>query len=145
MLSLAMMVPASAQSIHDTTRIVGYTQNECIGQKPRDCITVSSQGTTIDVEATAKIVVSCPAQYPYVVGWDARHHEHISIAALPHRPSSSTDAGRLPQRLEFAARNNAEAPGFVRVFAGCSTKPFAGAPISSGQSAVPSKHPGVRR
>jgi hypothetical protein len=146
-LALAMALPAaaSARTIYDTTRIIGYTQNECIGQKPWHCITVASQRTWVDVDSTANIVVSCLKEYPYIVGWDARHHEHISLAALSRRPSSGAGADRLPQRLNIAALNNAGAPGFVRIFAGCSKKPYAGTPILSGRSAIPSKHPGVTR
>lgn len=147
-LAMALVAPASARRIYDVTRIVAHTQNECVGQKSQDCITVSSQRRWIAVDSSVKIRISCSSAYPYVVGWDARHHEHISIVALSVRPSIKSGLvlpDLPPQRIVVAAQNNAHARGFARIFVGCSKKPFAGTPFMTHRKAIPSKHPGVTR
>jgi hypothetical protein len=155
-LTLAMVsaAPVSAQPvIYDVTRIIGHTKNECIGQRAGNCITVSSPRKWVVVDSSAIIRVSCPSTYPHVVGWDARHHEHISLTALPAKPPASTCspgdddclADTAPQRLSVAARNNANARGTVQILVGCSKRPYAGTPIMTSRQAVPSKHPGVTR
>jgi hypothetical protein len=145
---VALAAPASARRIHDVTRIIGYTQNECIGHTSQNCITVKSERTRIAVDSAVKIGVTCSSKYPYVVGWDARHREHISITALSVGTPTQTGAvaaGGPPQRLEVVAENNAHAAGFARIFVGCSKRPFAGTPIMTHRGAIPSNQPGVTR
>ena len=153
-LATALAAPASAQPvIYDVTRIIGHTKNECIGQRAGNCITVSSPRKWVVVDSSAIIRVSCPNTYPHVVGWDARHHEHISLTALPAKPPAAACspgdddclADTTPQRLSVAARNNANARGTVQILVGCSKRPYAGTPIMTSRHAVPSKHPGVTR
>jgi len=152
-LAMASAAPASAQSIYDVTRIIGHTKNECIGQRAGNCITVSSPRKWVVVDSSAIIRVSCPSTYPHVVGWDARHHEHISLTALPAKPPAPACtpqdddclADTAPQRLSVAAKNNANARGTVQILVGCSKRPYAGTPIMTSRHAVPSKHPGVTR
>jgi len=97
----------SAQTYYDTSRIIPPTKNECIGQNAGDCIRVRSREITVDVGSAALIALSCPSTHPHVVGWHARHHEHVSMHALKFRPPRPRGVGFTPGTLRVTARNNA--------------------------------------
>jgi hypothetical protein len=135
-LILGLGSPASAQGIYDTTRIVAFSDSECVGAKGRACTTVRSPKTWIEADTSAAIETFCPAEQPYVVGWDARHHEHISLIVV----AAGAGPNGLPQRVKVGARNNADVRGMALIAVGCSRRPFAGGPFMSSRSSVPSNH-----
>ena len=141
-LTLGLGSHASAQrAFYDTARIIPFSGTECVGAKGRPCTTVRSTRTWIEVDTPAAIELSCPRRQPYVVGWDARHHEHISLIVISAGPGPNG----IPQRVRLGARNNANARGMALVALGCSSRPFAGGAFMTSRSSVPSKHPGTRR
>jgi hypothetical protein len=54
---------------------------------------------------------SCPSDHPYVVGWDATHHEHITASVAP---GTLTDNGFF-----LAISNKTAKPGTITVYLGC--------------------------
>jgi hypothetical protein len=144
----ALAMPAAAAStskFYDTTRIVGYTKNECVGASG-NCRTIKSVKRQIKSGQSKIISLSCPASHPHVAGWDARYHEHISLTFLSGATgadlaSSSGSAASAFSSIEVAALNNADAPGHVVLFLGCARKPFVGGSFATSHGAVPSNHP----
>jgi hypothetical protein len=128
--------PASAQHIYDTTRVVPFSDSECVGAKGRPCATVRSPKTWIESDTSAAIELFCPPGQPYVMGWDARHHEHISLIVI----AAGAGPNGLPQRVKVGARNNADVRGMALVAVGCSKRPFEGGPFMTSRSSVPSNH-----
>jgi hypothetical protein len=140
--TLAFAAPAAAQrTVYDTTRIIPHLQNECVGQRRGNCITVRSRDTRVAGNSFARIKVTCPRTYPYIVGWDARHHEHISLHVFTPDPDADFGSPPVAQPLRISALNHAGAPGFARVFAGCSKKPFRGSLFILSSHSIPSKLP----
>lgn len=147
-LTLIVTPSASAQRvIHDVNRTVGFAKTECTGHNAQDCIAVRSKLTTIPVDEPVLIRLSCPQSHPHVVGWDARHHEHISlrVVSVGQMKPGSSEAKPRTGDLRVAARNDAHRPGEVRIVAGCSTQPYQGHPFMHSRRSVPSKQPGMRR
>jgi len=147
-LTLTTAGTVSAQrAIYDVTRVVGFAKTECTGHSVQNCVPVRSKLTTVRADEPSVIRLSCPQSHPHVVGWDARHHEHISsrvIGVGQARPGTS----RVPPKsgdLQVAVRNEARRPGEARIVAGCSTQPYQGHPFMQSRGSIPSKHPGMRR
>ena len=92
----------------DTSRTLEYLGNECTGVQ--NCVTIKSPRTRVNVRQGVSIVTQCPSTHPHIIGWDTRQSEHIA-AHLGRPPAQSA--------LTVLATNNAEAPGFIRVFLGC--------------------------
>jgi hypothetical protein len=134
--TLALGSPASARNIYDTTRIVPFSDTECVGAKGQPCTTLKSSRTWIEGDTSEVIELFCPPEQPYVMGWDARHHEQISLIVIAAGPGPNG----LPQRVKVGARNNADVRGMALIAVGCSTKPFVGGPFMSSRSSVPSNH-----
>jgi hypothetical protein len=83
-------------------------------------------------------VVTCPPTTPFVHGWDAEQHEHL-IAHLIQRTATGVTLG---------VYNDADAPGTISVYLGCSVHEEAAQSTAFLQlrAAVPSNHvtPGGR-
>lgn len=147
--SLSASSATATGSLYSTSRILEHHDNECLGQKPGDCITVASPRSQVPKGGALAISVACTRAFPHLVGWDSRQHEHIRLALLsppPVKRAAATAAAR--DELKVVATSNANAPGSVTLYAGCSRKPWAGTPFMSSREGVPGKHvgfTGVRR
>ena len=103
----------AADSAYDTSRTVGYNDNEC--DDVPDCEKVATDPfLLIEADQAKTFVLHCPDETPYVWHWDTAHNEHIVTALIGHTYNG----------LTFSARNMADVPGHVRFFIGCSTEPF---------------------
>lgn len=122
----AMLLPAAAHSVYDTERIFQYQRQECMGAAGHPCSTVHSRLTRVGARATEQITLTCPRAYPYVVGWDAKRHEHLELTAVPAAAMALPSSEEL-RSLTVVAQNRANAAGSFRFYLGCATKPFAGA------------------
>lgn len=132
--------PAAAHPLYDTERVIPYQQMECVGTPAGACYRVHSRLTRVGVDRAERLTLACPQAYPYVIGWDAKRHEHLELTVVPPslssvRPSTS---GRL-HSLTVVAVNKADAAGSFRLYVGCSKRPFAGAGFMRAAQAFPSK------
>lgn len=100
--------PTQAHPLYDTTRLVQQQGNACLGEK--GCKVIAIQSKRVKAEAAQQIVGRCPDNRPYLVNWDATHHEHIGIRLMERRPKA----------LTVVAINRADAPGRVTLYIGCS-------------------------
>ena len=100
----------SQRSLYKTDRIMPYTSNECIGLKKHECITIRSKHTPVGINRFERIALTCPTRFPHVVGWDAKHTEHVSLTLISDRPAPRSHArSQAPiGTLEVAALNNAD-------------------------------------
>ena len=132
----------SQRSLYKTDRIMPYTSNECIGLKKHECITIRSKHTPVGINRFERIGLTCPTRFPHVVGWDAKHTEHVSLTLISDRPVPRSHArSQAPiGTLEVAALNNADARGFAVLFVGCSSAPFNGTSFPHSRHAVPFNH-----
>ena len=135
-----MAGPASADSIYDTQRIIGHRGSECIGTARNDCYLVRTAWTRLPVGGSQHVYVQCPARFPNVAGWDARHHEHIDLVLMPPPANGTAVAadGSLHGIL-VAASNKAHESGAFRIYVGCSRKPFASDQFRTASHATPSQ------
>ena len=107
-------VPAMAQNKDndtaefDTSRTLEYLRNECTSVQ--DCLTIKSPRARVNVGQSVSIVTQCPSTHPNIIGWDTTQSEHV--AAHLGRPTAQS-------ALTVLATNNANTPGFIRVFLGC--------------------------
>jgi hypothetical protein len=105
--------PAMAQNKdtaeYDTSRILEHLGNECLGVQ--DCLTIKSPRTRVNVGQSVSIVTQCPSTHPHIIGWDTRQSEHVAAHLGPTAGQSA---------LTLLVTNNTDAPGFIRVFLGCS-------------------------
>jgi hypothetical protein len=122
----APILPASAHPVFDTERIFQYQRQECAGAAGHPCSMVHSRLTRVGARETRQITLTCPRAYPYVVGWDAKRHEHLELTAVPAAMAAPSTSGKL-RSLTVVAQNRANAAGSFRFYLGCSTKPFTGA------------------
>ena len=74
------------------------------------------------------IVTQCPRAYPNLSGWDTEQSEHLGAHFVATgvedafgrpTPSVSEEGASLTLRVT----NNTDAPGFIRVFVGCTKQP----------------------
>ena len=129
-----------ADPIFDTRRIIGHNGTECIGSAAGDCQKFQTRWTRVVKGASRQVAVRCPAAYPYVQGWDAKHHEHIEIVLLPLPfPDETTLADGRLRAVTVAAINKSDAAGSFRIYLGCSAKPFRGNGFKIASRASPSK------
>lgn len=133
---------ASNRSLYKTDRVIPYTSNECIGLKKHECITIRSKHTPVGINRFERIALTCPKRFPHVVGWDAKHTEHVSLTLISDRPVPHSHARSRSAigTLEVAALNNADAGGFAVLFVGCSRAPFNGTSFPHSRHAVPFNH-----
>ena len=138
--------PAAAtgaqKSLYNTDRIMPYTSNECLGLKKHQCITIRSKHTPVGIDRFERIALTCPKRFPHVVGWDAKHTEHVSLTLISEPPVPRSQARtRTPVgTLAVSALNHADARGFAVLFVGCSSAPFNGTSFPYSRHAVPSNH-----
>jgi hypothetical protein len=122
--------------LHDTTQILKRTHNEC--GAAADCTTLLAAHDSIDAGQSRRLVATCPPATPFVHGWDTEQHEHL-IARLIQRTTNG---------VTLAVRNDADAPGSITVYLGCSVDEAAAQSTAFLQlrAAVPSNHvtPGGR-
>ena len=79
-------------------------------------------------------------KFPYVVSWDAKHHEHIGltlVSAPPDRSTAGMRAAAKPEAVTVNAHNQADERGFVTLFLGCAAQPVVGAPFLLSKHGLP--------
>ena len=108
------LIPAvcTAEHIYDTTRVLGHSDNECIGVP--NCISWEAPSLEIKADQIEVFAVNCPEAFPYIWNWDAEQNEHIFVALVARSDNGFT----------FSASNLADAPGNLTTYVGCSTEPF---------------------
>ena len=144
--ALALGAPAAAPAAHplyDTKRVLRHLGNECLTLPKGECRTVRSPLVPLDAGGMTNVELACGPKFPYVVGWDAEHHEHIGLtlaSALPDRSAAGMTAAAAPVEPESVtvnAHNQADARGFVTLFLGCAAQPVVGAPFLRSKHGVP--------
>ena len=88
-----------------------------------------SNSTSIKTGAAQQIDGRCPDNRPFLVGWDATHHENIGIRLEEQRAKV----------LTVVAINRADTPGRVRLYLGCATNMVAQTAQLQSLDAMPSK------
>ena len=129
---------AASQSarLYDTTRILNHLGNECMGTP--NCQTIGPSETQVGAGKTAKIVVQCPANLPFITGWDTEQHEHLTATVA--RVASASAAPGDGQQLTVLVANNADAPGVIKTFLGCAAQAPKTTAVRQHRGAVPSNH-----
>lgn len=132
---------ASAHRLFDTDRVLEDTDNECLNLRHNKCQTIRAPRVWVKAGAAKRIELACVPGYPYLLGWDAAHHEHIglTLASDPPDRSASAKAAVKPESITVLATNQADASGFARLFIGCTAKPVVGAPFALSRNGLPSK------
>ena len=142
-LALAAAAAQAAVGLYDTGRYLPHTDNECAGQKAKDCITVASPVLSVAKGGSRLITLACTARFPHLVGWDSAQHEHLRLVVTAGDPAAKAAAAATgPDRLSVAMLNNGNAVGSARLYAGCSRQPWAGTPFMSTREGVPGNHAG---
>ena len=142
-LALAAAAAQAAVGLYDTGRYLPHTDNECAGQKAKDCITVASPVLSVARGGSRLITLACTARFPHLVGWDSAQHEHLRLVVTAGDPAAKAAAAATgPDRLSVAMLNNGNAVGSARLYAGCSRQPWAGTPFMSTREGVPGNHAG---
>ena len=118
--------PTQATSLYDTTHVVPQQGNACLGEK--GCTVIALESKRIKAGAAQQIVGRCPDNRPFLVNWDAAHHEHIGIRLEEQRAKA----------LTVVAINRADAPGRVRLYLGCATTKVAQTAQLQSLDAMPS-------
>lgn len=140
---LTASLAAATDSVYDPGRVLQHHDNECVGQKPGNCISVASPRSPVPKGRAIAITVACTRAFPYLVGWDSRQHEHIRLTLLSTPPAERVGSATVARdELKVVATSNANAPGNVTLYAGCSRKPWAGTPFMSSREGVPGNHVG---
>ena len=127
LLPLTHGAPASAESPYNTGRVLAEQNSACLNAP--GCTSLGVERRTVPVGGSVHLALQCPADRPYLVGWDARRHEHIAVDVIPSRLATTG--------LELVAYNQADAPGSVLVFLGCSDTPLRRTSVMEGAHAVP--------
>jgi hypothetical protein len=126
--------PAQATQLYDTTHVLQQQGNACVGAT--GCKVIESKSRRIKPGAAADITAYCPDARPFLVNWDASHHEHIGIR----------QSERKPRKVTVVAINHADTPGRVTLYLGCATKDPGRTPELKSVEALPSKAlKGIRR
>jgi hypothetical protein len=122
-----LAAPAQAHPLFDTTRLLQQQGNACVGAT--GCKVIASEPRRIKVGQADDITAHCPDAHPFLVNWDASHHEHIGITQLERRPGGVT----------IVAINHADAPGRVTLHIGCAKERPGRTPELQSLQALPSK------
>jgi hypothetical protein len=135
---LASLLPLAAGQVqahplYDTTRVLEQEGIACVGRQ--DCKVIASEPRRIKVGRADDVTARCPDARPYLVNWDARRHEHISVTQLK----------RWPGGVTVVAINNADAPGRVTLFIGCAKERHRPTVELQSPAALPSKALKVNR
>lgn len=117
-----------AQEIYDTDRLLPRAGNECAGVPA--CVVVESPLAVVGADQFQVLAVSCPDSHPFGWHWDTEQHEHIYVKLV----------GRTRTGFTFSVSNRAGAPGYSRIFIGCSTDAFAATGFQQTQGGVPSRN-----
>lgn len=142
--AFALGTPAAAHPLYDTERVLAHTDNECLTLPENKCRTIASPQMSLGAGAVTTVELACVREFPYVVAWDAEHHEHIGLAlvsAPPDRSAVVTAATVAvePESVTVHATNQADARGSVTLFIGCAAKPVVDAPFPQSRYGLPSK------
>jgi hypothetical protein len=129
---------AATNGQYDTSRVIGYQRNECLRQDKGRCVTVGSELRSVRADHPVDITVTCNSRYPHVVGWDARHNEHISLKLLTNKVTPAKSGN--PGSITILAKNEADTAGFAKIFVGCSNSSFQKTPFMRTRMAVPTKN-----
>ena len=140
------LLPSAAAEL-DTNRVLEHTDNECLNLGPRRCSSIPSPRVPLKAGAATRIELACVPGRPFLLGWDARHHEHIGLTLVSPPPAdlraaaaaSAATTTAEPESITVLATNQADARGFVRLFIGCTAKPVVGAPFALSRHGLPSK------
>jgi hypothetical protein len=131
-LASVLACPAfAAESAYDTSRMLQYDGNECLGV-PK-CVSVKSPWIPIADNSSKVFTIGCPTASPYAWHWDTEQHEHVVVRLT----------GRASSGITLRASNQQTgAAGAIRGYLGCSTKPFdpSGTGSMVSRSGVPSKN-----
>ena len=138
---------ASAHPLFNTNRVLEHTDNECLNLRHNKCRTIWSPRVSVKVGDAKRIELACVPGRPFLLGWDARHHEHIGLTLVSPPPAdlraaAATSAATTtaePESITVLATNQADARGFVRLFIGCTAKPVVGAPFALSRHGLPTK------
>lgn len=130
---------ASAHRLFDTDRVLEHTDNECLNLPQHKCRSIPSSRVWLKAGASTRIELACPPKRPFLLGWDAAHHEHIglTLASDPPDRSAGAKAAVEPESITVLAINQADARGFVRLFIGCTAEPVVGAPFALSRHGLP--------
>ena len=136
---------ASAHRLFDTNRVLEHTENECLDLRQHECRTIQSPRVSLKAGDATTIELACVPGHPFLVGWDATHHEHISLTLVSDPPvdlragATAAAAAVAPESITVLATNQADARGFVRLFIGCTAEPVVGAPFLRSTHGLPTK------
>ena len=138
---------ASAHPLYNTNRVLEHTDNECLNLRHNKCRTIWSPRVSVKVGDAKRIELACVPGRPFLLGWDARHHEQIGLTLVSPPPAdlraaaaaSAATTTAAPESITVLATNQADARGFVRLFIGCTAEPVVGAPFALGRHGLPSK------
>jgi hypothetical protein len=132
---------ASAHRLFNTNRVLEHTDNECLNLRHNECSSIPSPRVSLKAGASTRIELACGRERPFLLGWDARHHEHIGLTLVSDPPdrSASAKAAIQPESVTVFATNQADARGFVRLFIGCTAEPVVWAPFALSRNGLPSK------
>ena len=95
--------------------------------------------------ASTRIELACLPGRPFLLGWDAAHHEHIGLTLVSDPPvdlragATASAAAVEPESVTVLAINQADTRGFVRLFIGCTAQPVVGAPFALSRNGLPTK------
>ena len=120
------IVQAPAQTLYRTTRVLDNQGNACLGLG--SCAEFPQTVVSVDARQRTTLSPKCPADHPYLVGWDAEHHEHITVAFV-----GASGTGQL----KLVIGNNADVAGSATVSIGCSETYLRQTSLLQSASAIP--------
>jgi hypothetical protein len=124
--------------------VLEHTGNECL-KRQHTCSSIKSPRVSLKAGASTRIELACVPERPFLLGWDAAHHEHIGLTLVSDLPvdlragATASAAEVKPKSVTVLATNQADARGFVRLFIGCTAEPVVGAPFALSRHGLPSK------
>lgn len=124
---LLLASQAQAHPLYDTSRLLTQQGNACVGAK--SCKVIEDKSKRIKPGQAQQITARCPADRPWLVNWDASHHEHIGIR----------QSQRGSRAVTVVAINQADAPGRATLFIGCAKSKPGPTPQLQALNALPSK------
>lgn len=143
--AVALGTPAAAHPLYDTESVLDHTENECLDLPKRECRTIASPRISLGAGAARTLELACAPKRPYVVAWDAEHHEHIRVTLVSDPPvdlragATAAAAAVEPESVTVLAANQADARGFLTLFIGCSAEPVVGAPFPRSRHGLPTE------
>jgi hypothetical protein len=119
--------------------MLDYDGNECAGQPIGTCHSEASNSITVDDAGPDSITLKCPADFPYLIGWDTEQSEFLRVLVTSHDPSDEPRVRRLTVSvLNDAVADGADAAGTVQLYIGCSRNSWKGTPFGSERGGLPS-------